>query len=64
MDYLGIISGLSLRIISCRAFTAFVHACQHFSCVTQDTAAGLRSFCHLITIEWLLGNSLKIKLCR
>ena len=65
-------SGLSLRIISvsnnirlsCRAFTAFVHACRHFSCVTQDTAEGLRSLCHLITIEWLLGNSLKIKLCR
>ena len=72
MDYLRIISGLSLRIISVsnnirlsfRAFMAFVHACRHFSWVTQNTAAGLRSFFHLITIEWLLGNSLKIKLCR
>ena len=71
-DYQWIISGLSLRIISvsnnirlsCRAFTAFVHACRHFSCVAQDTAEGLRSFFHLITMEWLLVNSLKIKLCR
>ena len=72
MDYLRINSGLSLRIISvsnnirlsCRAFTAFVHACLHFSSVTQDTTAGLRSFFHLITMEWLLVNSLKKKLCR
>ena len=67
MDYLRIISGLSRWVTT---FICLVVHSRHLFmlvdifCVTQDSAVGLRSFCHLITMEWLVTNSLKIKLCR
>ena len=50
-DYLRIITGLSLQIITvsnkirltCPTYMAFVHACLHFSSFAWDTAAGRAS---------------------
>ena len=65
-DYLRIIvNTMLIHNVDCRVYTVmYACACFQFSCSTQDTDGGLMPIIHLITIQWLLTNNLKIKLCR